>query len=65
MILLILEGKRYYREEMDDPATFRLIGNLRGKLVYVGLVLSLPNEPQAEADRFGDAPLNSSIKFLA
>jgi hypothetical protein len=29
----VREGKDYYREEMNNPATFSLIGNVRGKQV--------------------------------
>lgn len=27
----VREGKDYYREEMNNPATFRIVGNVRGK----------------------------------
>lgn len=29
----VREGKDYYREEMNNPATFRIVGNVRGKNV--------------------------------
>ena len=29
----VQEGKDYYREELNNPATFRLIGNVKGKHV--------------------------------
>jgi 2-polyprenyl-3-methyl-5-hydroxy-6-metoxy-1,4-benzoquinol methylase len=29
----VREGKDYYRDEMNNPATFRIIGNVKGKQV--------------------------------
>jgi ubiquinone/menaquinone biosynthesis C-methylase UbiE len=29
----VRQGKDYYRDELNNPATFKLIGNVKGRLV--------------------------------